>query len=552
MTQPKTQPNMPPNTNMIKLTPIKRCALYTRKSSEEGLEQGFNSLDAQREACAAYVKSQKAEGWTALATVYDDGGYSGGTIERPALIRLLADIEAGKIDVVVVYKIDRLTRSLTDFARIVELFERRQVSFVSVTQAFNTTSSMGRLTLNVLLSFAQFEREVTGERIRDKIAASKAKGMWMGGNLPLGYDRPVPGTRTLIINTTEAATVQAIFNNYLELGSVHTLERHLRNLNIRSKLSVSQKGKCRGGACFNRGALFHLLRNRIYLGEITHRGTVHPGLHQAIVERDLFNAVQTKLDAQKRRNESSDRTVAHSPLTGRIFDADGMLMSPAFAHGRNSKIYRYYVSACLQRGGKREPDDHQPRRVAAAILERYLTDRLSLLHSNLPVKIESCNVLDLIRRIDVYARNLIITLPITLKKDVMSALGNDEHVIVDPESEAQIRLTLSYISTTRRGRTEILSGGNGKSRPDPILIRALRRAHSILKRDNAGAPWLEIAPPSPHLRKLVHLAFLAPDIQRDILGGRQPRDLTLATLLDGDMPLLWSEQRKRVSKSVDN
>lgn len=244
------------------MIPAKRCAIYTRKSSDEGLEQNFNSLDAQREACEAYVLSQAGEGWSALATRYDDGGFSGGSIERPALQRLLIDIARGLVDLVVVYKIDRLTRSLPDFARIVEQFDARQVSFVSVTQAFNTTSSMGRLTLKVLLSFAQFEREVTGERIRDKIAASKAKGMWMGGLAALGYDLPANGTRVLQVNEAEAATVLHIFDRYPALRSVHRLLEELEAEGIRSKARLSASGKQTGDRPFSRGAMFHLLQQR--------------------------------------------------------------------------------------------------------------------------------------------------------------------------------------------------------------------------------------------------------------------------------------------------
>ncbi|MEP6968616.1 MAG: recombinase family protein, partial [Pseudomonadota bacterium] len=245
-----------------------RCAIYTRKSSEEGLEQGFNSLHAQREACEAYVLSQAGEGWNAIATAYDDGGFSGGSMDRPGLRKLLEDIDRGRIDVVVVYKVDRLTRSLADFAKIVEAFDAKGVSFVSVTQAFNTTNSMGRLTLNVLLSFAQFEREVTGERIRDKLAASKKKGMWMGGVPPLGYDRPTDQlTRALVVNPVEADLVRLIFRRYLELGSVHALQRSLEAEGLRSKFWTTTKGVTKGGLAFNRGALFHLLKNRIYIGE---------------------------------------------------------------------------------------------------------------------------------------------------------------------------------------------------------------------------------------------------------------------------------------------
>lgn len=268
-----------------------RCAVYTRKSSDEGLDQAFNSLDAQRAAGEAYITSQASEGWTIIPTPYDDGGYSGGTMERPGLRALLADIAAGHIDVVVVYKIDRLTRSLTDFSRIIDIFDRAGTSFVSVTQSFNTTDSMRRLMLNVLLSFAQFEREVTGERIRDKAAASKAKGMWMGGNLPLGYDLPAAGTRTLLVNEDEAARVRRIFTRYLEIGSVHALQRELASQGIVSKLRTISTGRTSGGQPFSRGALFHLLRNQIYLGKIVHKDQVFEGAHEGIVDPDQFEPV---------------------------------------------------------------------------------------------------------------------------------------------------------------------------------------------------------------------------------------------------------------------
>lgn len=303
--------------------PRRRCALYTRKSSDEGLDQEFNSLDAQREACAAYVKSQSGEGWKALPDHYDDGGFSGGTMERPALRGLMADVVAGKIDIVVVYKIDRLSRSLADFVRMVETFDRHDVSFVSVTQSFNTTSSMGRLTLNILLSFAQFEREVTGERIRDKIAASKKKGMWMGGHLPLGYDLPAPGSRSLVVNPGEARTVRHIFTLYRDLGSVHALEQRLREDGIVSKRRETRAGKITGGQPFSRGALFYLLRNRTYLGKIPHHDISHPGLHSAIVDPALFATVQDQMDTNARRRGATRSKVAQSPLTGRLFDVDG-------------------------------------------------------------------------------------------------------------------------------------------------------------------------------------------------------------------------------------
>ncbi|WP_298021968.1 recombinase family protein [uncultured Parasphingopyxis sp.] len=360
--------------------PVRCCAIYTRKSSEEGLDESFNSLDAQREACEAceaYVLSQACEGWTALPDRYDDGGFSGGTMERPGLARLLADIEANRVDIVVVYKIDRLARSLADFARIVEIFEAADCSFVSVTQSFNTTGSMGKLMLNVLLSFAQFEREVTGERIRDKIAASKAKGMWMGGTLPLGYDRPADDSRILQVNADEADTVRQIFGRYLDLGSVHALQRELDAHGIRSKQWTTSKGRPMGGQPFSRGALFHLLRNRLYLGKIVHKGEVHEGGHAAIVEEDLFERVQRHLDANARRHRAKGvNRCARAPLTGKLFDAVGEPMSPTTSRGKSGKCYRYYVSASLQKGaGKAGPDAVQ--RLATTDIERVVGGRPS-------------------------------------------------------------------------------------------------------------------------------------------------------------------------------
>src|SRR5271169_3971216 len=277
---------------------IRRCAVYTRKSSEEGLEQDFNSLHAQREASEAFIKSQQGEGWRLVKTAYDDGGLSGGNMERPALQRLLEDIRHGLVDAVVVYKVDRLTRSLADFAKMVELFDARGISFVAVTQQFNTTTSMGRLTLNVLLSFAQFEREVTGERIRDKIAASKRKGMWMGGVPSLGYDIR---ERRLVVNPTEAKTVRYIYECYLELGCVRQLSKELDKRGIVSKVRVSQKGIKSGGCRFSRGALYELLANPIYVGEIRHKRERHPGQHEAILDRKLWERVQRKLQNRAAR-----------------------------------------------------------------------------------------------------------------------------------------------------------------------------------------------------------------------------------------------------------
>jgi site-specific DNA recombinase len=316
-----------------------RCAIYTRKSTDQGLEQDFNSLDAQYEASQAYIRSQAHAGWMLLRAKYDDGGFSGGDTERPALQRLLADVQAGKIDVIVVYKVDRLTRSLADFAKLVELFDKHNVSFVSVTQQFNTTTSMGRLTLNVLLSFAQFEREVTSERIRDKISASKRKGLWVGGMAPLGYDTK---DRTITVDEVEADRVRTIFRCYAELGSLNLLMADLRKRGIVTKVRTLKSGEQIGGIPFTRGPLAYLLRNRFYIGEVTFKGEVLKGEQTPIVDNDLFEAVQTKLTEQT-NNHKGKRNTSEALLTGRIFDDRGNRMTPS--HARKGGIkYRYYLS----------------------------------------------------------------------------------------------------------------------------------------------------------------------------------------------------------------
>src|SRR5713226_276799 len=329
-----------PATTAQVMTTLRRCAVYTRKSSEEGLEQAFNSLHAQREACEAYIKSQAHEGWRLAKASYDDGGFSGGSMERPALQRLLAEVAAGRINVIVVYKVDRLTRSLADFARIVETLDGHGASFVSVTQQFNTTTFMGRLTLNVLLSFAQFEREVTGERIRDKIAASKRKGMWMGGTVPLGY---VVKNRKLMVNATEAERVREIYRQYLKLGCVSKLKIYLERKGIRSRERISQTGRKTGGAAYSRGALYNILQNRIYLGEIEHRGQVYPGEHEGIVPRELWERVQAQLRANNHTHQNVLRAAMPSLLVGLVYDERGNRFTPAHAV-KNGKRYRYYVS----------------------------------------------------------------------------------------------------------------------------------------------------------------------------------------------------------------
>lgn len=354
----------------------KKCAIYTRKSSEEGLEQDFNSLDAQREASAAFITSQKAEGWVEIKEHYDDGGFSGGDIDRPGLQRLLDDIQAGKVNIVVVYKIDRLTRSLMDFSKLVEVFDKHGVTFVSVTQSFNTTTSMGRLTLNVLLSFAQFEREVTGERIRDKIAASKKKGMWMGGSRPTGYQIK---DKQLIINTDEADLIRLIFEKYMELGCVRRLKNHLDFEGIKSKHWVSRKGCVHGGASFSRGILYQVLKNPVYAGKVRHKEKIYDGQHQAIISYDLWTAVQQKLaDGAVSESGKKKPVVLGNALKGKLFDCDGNFYSPVFT-SRGAKQYRYYTNQALIQG---KPVPHGvinriPAQDIETLVEHTLQRRLS-------------------------------------------------------------------------------------------------------------------------------------------------------------------------------
>ncbi len=336
-----------------------RCAVYTRKSTEEGLDMEFNSLDAQREACEAYIASQKPEGWLLLPDRYDDGGFSGGTLERPALQRLIADIEARRVDVVVVYKIDRLSRSLMDFAKLVEVLDRNSVTFVGVTQSFNTTTSMGRLTLNILLSFAQFEREVIGERIRDKFAASRKKGMWMGGFVPLGYDVK---DRKLIVNKTEAAIVRMIFERFIKIGSATELVRRLRAEGIRGKQ----------GKLVDKGYVYKLLNNRVYVGEAVHKGTAYPGEHEAIVDRTLWDRVRAILQDSPRKRGAHTRAQTPALLKGLIFGPTGRAMTPSHTR-KGDRLYRYYVSTDVL---KRDAETCVIRRVSAAEIESAVVNQL--------------------------------------------------------------------------------------------------------------------------------------------------------------------------------
>jgi site-specific DNA recombinase len=531
-----------------------RCAIYTRKSSEEGLEQGFNSLHAQREACEAYVLSQAGEGWVPIKTAYDDGGFSGGSIDRPGLKVLLADIDAGKIDVVVVYKVDRLTRSLTDFARIVDRFDARDVSFVSVTQAFNTTSSMGRLTLNVLLSFAQFEREVTGERIRDKIAASKAKGMWMGGMLALGYD---VADRTLTINEPEAKLVRHIFERYLELGSVNALSRDLQQQGMKSKAWLTVAGKPMGGSTFSRGSLFHILRSRLYRGEIVHKDNIFPGLHPPIISAELFEAVAAKLGRDHAHKRGRPTRAGASVLTGLIFDASGEPMSPSFGYGRHGGRYRYYISMALQ-VGKATPASDVIRRVSAPAVETHLAAQLSRLTGR--EGLGSADLTGYVRRVELRSSETHVVLdagaiyagdhPDLARQAVEGRLRPGEQLLPEPGAKDAIRLVLPQRLQLRGGRTWINGSEGVAPRRSSLGLRdGLKAAHAELVGLKASPltskeELIEAAAPANlHQRQLSRLAFLAPDLQQRILCGAQPARLNLRTILKSRVPLAWADQR---------
>lgn len=341
-----------------------RCGIYTRKSVDEGTAQEYNSLDAQRDACAAYIASQRLEGWLALCDRYDDHGFSGATLERPALKRLLADIESGRVNVVVVYKIDRLSRALMDFSKLVEVFDAHDVTFVSVTQSFNTTTSMGRLTLNILLSFAQFEREVIGERIRDKFAASRARGMWMGGKVPLGYD---VRDRKLVVNDAEAAQLLMIFERFVEVGSATKLARLLQQEGVTTKT----------GKPIDKGYLYRLLSSRTYLSDAVHKGNIHRGEHQAIIPRDLWDRVHETLQISPRIRANQNRAQSPALLRGILFGLDGRALSPTHTT-RRGRQYRYYIAQSVLKGGAAD-DATIVRRIGAAEIEEVVISQVRAL-----------------------------------------------------------------------------------------------------------------------------------------------------------------------------
>jgi len=517
-----------------------RCAIYTRKSSEEGLEQSFNSLDAQREACAAYILSQAGEGWTPSAHVYDDGGYSGGSMDRPGLQALLTAIRRGEVDVIVVYKVDRLTRSLADFARIVELFDAHQVSFVSVTQAFNTTSSMGRLTLNVLLSFAQFEREVTGERIRDKIAASKAKGLWMGGRTPFGYDCV---DRKLVVNEAEAATVRHIFERYLELGSVVALAPDLEARGIRSKISTTRSGKRLGGAVFRRGQLYHLLSNASYRGAIRHKDKLYENAHSAIIDEHLWEKVQEKLGNNCPDHPTTELKPSTPLLKGLVFDDRGNPMPPIHTR-KGGRRYRYYLSLAVRRG---QPVGSVPR-ISSGVLEQFLVDRLKVALSvgwapDQPIE----------------ARVRSALVRIVVGADRIAADLKPEALVVSPQIESAtverqgtvMEVAFAIRLKHRQGATVIMAPrGAPEPKIDRALVRALCLAHSWVDRLARGevGSLQELARAegycAHYAARMAPLAWLAPDLAEQILHGHQPAALSLGALMKQPLPMDWDEQRQ--------
>jgi len=566
--------------------PIMRCAIYTRKSSEEGLEQSFNSLDAQRESSEAFILSQRQEGWRVVSARYDDGGYSGGTMERPALQRLLEDVEAKKVNVIVVYKVDRLTRSLSDFAKIVEALDARGVSFVSVTQQFNTTSSMGRLTLNILLSFAQFEREVTGERIRDKIAASKKKGMWMGGLVPLGYD--LEG-RKLVPNPKESDLVCKIFSLYLEVGCVSKLAGRLDRDRTRSKVWVTRTGSRLGGVAFARGALYALLRNRLYIGEIRHRDQWYPGEHKGIVPRDLWDKVQAQLNSNLQIRRKRIKEQASSLLTGLVEDAAGNRFTPSFTV-RRGRRYRYYISqlAINSLGGER----NGPTRVPAHELEGRVTEKLvAFLKSDAEMfdRLSQQGESPAISRNRVAtAKKLAMRLPSLPSDDLRDLLATFLHRVVIQEDSIKVMIRRKDVRQLleNSGRVQAANLLGGQKPPDandlislsieakrkrfggevhlvvppnssvsvvhpkPSLIKAIARAHGWHEKVVQGnAPDMrslarQAGLTERYVGKVFGCALLAPDIIESILEGRQPYDLNFEKLCQ-KVPLSWAEQRSQ-------
>lgn len=529
------------------------------------MEQDFNSLDAQREACAAFINSQKHEGWVAVSGVYEDGGFSGGNMERPGLRRLMEDIRAGKVDIIVVYKIDRLTRSLADFAKMVEVFDSHKVSFVSVTQQFNTTTSMGRLTLNVLLSFAQFEREISAERIRDKFAASRAKGMWMGGTVPLGYR---VHDRQLLENPLESALVRSMFQRYLEVGSIDKLRDSLNREGVRT----------RSGKMFGTGMLAKLLTNPVYIGKAVHKGKVYEGRHVGIIDPDLWEKVQVMRMESKVRFRHQLRAVEPSLLAGKLFDAEGNPMSPIHAK-TTGRRYRYYVSQAMLRG--LPVGDETLTRIPSAEVEKVVAEavwgilgndqQLSQIMPDISLfqrKVARGNF-ERWERMARAERQVIIRTALSRIiigfEDVRLAvsrvglakiLEGKDHVTKPGNDDYSLLIPIKVKPVAGGGVTIIPNGEVEQTRvANRELVRAVAHAYVgnrlLMNREVGGQAELakRFGMDERRIRELLPLAWLAPDIVEMVMAGRQPVDLTIGKLMaiarHGD----WAEQRKSLHHS---
>ena len=544
---------------MTAASTVVRCAIYTRVSTDSGLDQEFNSLDAQYEAASAYIRSQAHAHWNLVRTRYDDGGFSGGSTNRPALQSLLADVKARRINVIVVYKVDRLTRSLADFAKLVELFDAHGVSFVSVTQQFNTTTSMGRLTLNVLLSFAQFEREVTSERIRDKIAASKRKGLWVGGMIPLGYE--LKGGKLLIVEK-EAELVRTIFKRYLELGSVNRLVVDLHERGLRSKIRRLSTGGIRGGVEFTQGPLFYMLRNRFYIGEVRYKNENHPGPQPALLDRELFEAVQAQLMAQW-SHRTTARNKSPSLLAGLLFDDTSHPMLPTHAT-KNRVRYRYYVSQPHLRGLAKS-SSASVSRVPAEDVEAQVTKALAdhLRESNTLSsdrgRIDRSIITANVARIEVRQDQLAVHLKLSNQDGTTDSDQDAERGQLRPSDDANGSLLLiPWCKPPSKKFREILlppSVARHKARP----IKAERRT-ALLTSIARGRDWLkeiisgealsveQIAARHKcsvrHVNMTISMAFVAPALIKAAVEGRLPRGIGVAALRDA--PAEWSRQFERL------
>jgi site-specific DNA recombinase len=506
-----------------------RCAIYTRKSTDHGLELEFNSLDAQREACEAYIKSQLAEGWQLVPTQYDDGAYSGGDLDRPALQKLLNDIDAGLVDVIVVYKIDRLTRSLADFAKLVEIFDAKKISFVAITQQFNTTTSMGRLTLNILLSFAQFERELSSERVRDKIAASRKKGKWTGGSVPLGYDTR---DKKLVINQKEAGIVRMIFNRYLVLKSVQKVIDELNEKGIVSKVREA-KGRTLGGVPFTYGPVAYLLKSRTYLAEMGHKGVWFPGEHKAIIDQRTFDQVQDLLKTNS-DGRTGKRHQNGALLTGLLFDDNGNRMSPSFTVKRGVR-YCFYVSSAVLKGRKSQAGSRT--RVSSDVVEgavaRILREYLPELASQSPQDIQ-----------------------VAVSQRVSRVVLSNEDIRITLRSEAGEMLPEIRVPrpASPSRQPQVNEPACAERQPNQQFLQALVRAHSWVKlladghHESVESLGNSVGLHPKVIRNGIRLAFLDPTVTKTLLQGQQASTLCLKVFA-GAIPLSWLEQRAWVAGS---